>query len=281
MKVLLLGGSGMIGSAVNLKLINNNVKVLKITKANIWNKKLDLEYEKLRSLITEINPTHIINCSGITRQRIQQGASTWEAIIVNTALPKMLDEFGAYRNIPILTIGTDCIYSGNRGGYTEIDVPDGCDVYSMTKILAEKLTPNTTYIRTSVVGPGKPNGLSLFEWFQSQPSEATLNGYINHFWNGITSKTLGEIIWGILNYEIAPGVQHLVPEGVVSKFEMLKIFKEVTKRSDLLINELSHKDNVNRTLRTVFPDKNVDIWNYAGYANVPNVVHLLRENLQI
>ena len=80
-------------------------------------------------------------------------------------LKKLSDEIGA----KLIHISTDCVFSGNKGNYTENDFRDADDVYGRSKALGEVVNEKDLTIRTSIIGPElKKNGEGLFHWFMNQ-----------------------------------------------------------------------------------------------------------------
>ena len=82
----------------------------------------------------------------------------------------------------IIHISTDCVFSGNKGSYTERDFCDADDTYGRSKALGEIFSDKHLTLRTSIIGPEiKAAGEGLFHWFMNQ------NGKIN----GFTRRLLG------------------------------------------------------------------------------------------
>ena len=65
-------------------------------------------------------------------------------------------------------ISTDCVFSGEKGSYTESDFADARDVYGKSKALGEVNSPNAITLRTSIIGHELNSAYGLLEWFLSQ-----------------------------------------------------------------------------------------------------------------
>jgi dTDP-4-dehydrorhamnose reductase len=91
---------------------------------------------------------------------------------------------------------TDCVYSGLKGSYNEDDKYDVSDVYGMSKAMGEP--SNCTVIRTSIIGEELENKKSFLEFVRNSDSE--INGWDDHYWNGITCyqycKIIDKKFWG-------------------------------------------------------------------------------------
>jgi hypothetical protein len=84
----------------------------------------------------------------------------------------------------------NCVFNGAEGGYVESSPHTAMDIYGRSKSLGE--SESATIIRTSIIGEELSNKLSLVEWVKSQAGKS-VNGYLNHFWNGITCLQFAKI----------------------------------------------------------------------------------------
>ena len=104
-------------------------------------------------------------------------------------------------------------------------------------------------IRTSIVGEEKEHFLSLISWVKSQANKE-VNGFTNHFWNGITTNYFGIICNKIISEDLYQnGIYHVFSKNDVSKYEMLDIFNSKWNLN-LKINATQASSMINRTLRT-------------------------------
>src|SRR5262249_25665737 len=108
---------------------------------------------------------------------------------LNAAFPVLL-RLALPSDVVIVHPSTDCVFSGRNGPYDVDAPPDATDPYGLSKALAESIAkyPNTVVIRTSIIGV-EPEGraFGLLGWFLSQPDGATVTGFTDHRWNGITT----------------------------------------------------------------------------------------------
>ena len=80
-----------------------------------------------------------------------------------------MSEYTSKNNIKVIQIGTDCVYSGKKGLYSETDKHDPLDVYGKSKSLGEVFDGSALIIRCSIIGPEfKKQKSFLFEWFLNQ-----------------------------------------------------------------------------------------------------------------
>jgi dTDP-4-dehydrorhamnose reductase len=222
----------------------------------------------------------VVNAIGITKPYAhdQNAAEVENAIRINSVFPYELSAAARESGATVLQIATDCVYSGQKGAYSENDPHDALDVYGKTKSLGETLHPDTHCLRCSIVGPELGSRNYLFEWFRSQPVDAEIKGFVNHQWNGVTTLHFGRLCAGIIRSRIAlPHAQHAVPSETISKYELLKCFAEQFDRRDITITPTEASTVVDRTLSTAHDDLNRELWRAAGYDTPPTVPQMVGE----
>jgi len=222
----------------------------------------------------------IVNAIGITKPLIRDDnlAEIERAIRINSVLPHLVAEFAANIGARVLQIATDCVYSGAKGSYVETDPHDALDVYGKTKSLGECYHPNVGHLRCSIVGPEPKDYKFLIEWFRRQPSGATVNGFVNHMWNGVTTLHFARLCRGVIESDLAlPHIQHVVPAGIISKAAMLHEFAGAFGRGDITIRDANAAMVIDRTLATRNPELNAALWSAAGYLKPPTVPEMIAE----
>ena len=130
-------------------------------------------------------------------------------------------------------------------------------------------------LRCSIIGSELSGKKSLFEWVKTQPIGATLNGYTEHFWNGLTTDAFAKIVKGVIeNDGFFTGWQHIVPSNQVSKHELLQLMAKRLERNDLTILP-RETDRIDKTLQTIKPEHNQKLWAFAGYDGLPTIETLV------
>ena len=278
-KVLILGATGMLGSACGSVLSNSKeIKLIKTSRTNQDGYQLfDAQKDNVSEFIESIKPDWIVNCIGVIKPHINEKSvqSRINAIQINGLFPERL---ASSTNQPIIQIATDCVYSGRKGSYVESDTHDATDVYGKTKSLGEMPAENLNHIRVSIIGPEVGRSTSLLEWFRNQSKGASLNGFTDHLWNGVTTHHFGLIAKGIIEHDFVEfSATHLVPQDKVSKAQLLRIFAEVYGRPDIVINDTKSSETIDRTLATENKETNKKLWEMAGYEEPPTVEKMVRE----
>lgn len=174
----------------------------------------------LQQLIEAEKPDLIINAAGILNQSAEETPD--EAILINSYLPHFLERITSGTNCRIIHISTDCVFSGEKGGYAEQDIKDGKGYYAQTKALGELNNKKDLTIRTSIIGPElNVNGIGLFNWFAR--AKGAIQGYTNAYWSGVTTTELANAIMYLIK-ENTTGLYHLVNNEKISKDFLLRLF---------------------------------------------------------
>lgn len=167
----------------------------------------------------------VVNCVGVLLPDADENRP--RTVKLNSMLPHELvlarDE-GGY-NTRIIHISTDCVFSGKNGPYNEVSDYDGQYFYDRSKALGEINNGTDLTFRMSIVGPElKPfgKGSGLFHWFMQQSGE--INGFINQYWNGITTLELAKGIEAAIGQGLT-GIYHLVTPELVTKLGLLTLFE--------------------------------------------------------
>ena len=276
MKIAILGSTGMLGSQLLDYFKNTSYNVIAYGRDSIDSENISLE--SLKEKFSGVD--YVINAIGIIKPYIHDDNATevLRAINVNALFPHLLSKSVENTNTKVIQIATDCVYDGVNGGYNEADLHNATDVYGKTKSLGEVVSDNFINIRCSIIGKEEKGKLSFLEWFLNQENGTTINGYTNHFWNGITTLAFAKICHGIIqNKTDVKGVKHIIPSDILSKAEMLKIFAKVFNKNDINIVDIEASIAINRTLSTDFVQINDKLWTDAGYSNIPTIEEMIRE----
>ena len=286
-KVWVLGANGMLGSRVVQEIAKRGIDVSEITRQSHYDfslgKSESEDSELLASLENKFGrPTHIVNAIGVVKPRIDESKkeSVLNAIQGNTLFPRNLGSYCEENAVHLIQIATDCVYSGTKGSYSESDLHDPTDVYGQTKSLGEFQSHQISLIRCSIIGRENQNKYSLVEWVNSQRRDASINGFTNHNWNGITTKVFGIVAGGIIERNLTPiGKLHLLPKDRVSKFELVNLIKTELGRDDIDVNEFQASTIVDRTLSTELEEMNQKIWESAGFDSAPSISEMIKLGL--
>ncbi|MFH0875125.1 MAG: SDR family oxidoreductase [archaeon] len=226
MRLLVIGGSGLLGSNFSIISSNNNEVISTYSKNQIQLNgcsciKLDAtNLSDLTNVIKKVKPETIVNCAGLTNVDYCETHKD-EAHNLNVKIPQNLVLSQKDSSFKIVHISTDSVFDGKKGNYTEDDLTTPLNVYSKTKLDGEKVVLNSNnylILRTNLFGWNFLEKLSLAEWFIEKLSKKQkTSGFSDVFFNPLTVNTLTEIILKLLNTK-ASGLYHL-GSTKISKYE--------------------------------------------------------------
>lgn len=280
MSVLVLGATGLIGNRLVRTLSEDfdvfgttrqlkfpNPKFYQLLKKENWLIISDLKKMfEIEAKIKKLKPNVIVNCLGITKQKA--GAfDIQESMTVNALFPHQLSTICRELDIRLIHFSTDCVFSGQKGNYTEDDIPDPIDTYGRTKVLGELLNDHDLTIRTSFVGREISSFKNLFEWV-IQNKNKKVQAYPNAIYSGLTTLTLSQIIKTIIiKHPTLSGLWHISSEPV-SKYELLSN----------LNNELALKMDIQKDESFICDRSlNSDSFRKETLIKIPNWAEMIKE----
>lgn len=245
----------------------NKLKFIKALNKKTNFIKFDIEKDSLSSKFKKKNYDVIINCAGVIKPYIKEkdNLSINRAIKINSIFP--YDLYNYFKNKKIFQIATDCTYDGNKGNYIEESKHNPTDEYGKTKSLGEVFGNNFYNLRCSIIGKEIHGKNSFLEWVLSQNKKKnTINGFVNHKWNGLTTDTYAELIKTIILKEIKiPTKLHLIPKDKVSKYVLVKNIIQKFNLDNILLLKSNNQPKCNRDLSTSFQDLNLKIWKKSKF----------------
>ncbi len=178
-----------------------------------------LEASQIVKVFSDFKPQAAINAAGIVKQRAN-ARNEKLSIEINAIFPHLLARLCREHGARLVHLGTDCVFSGKKGNYTEKDRPDPEDVYGFSKLLGEADGPGALTLRTSMVGPELQRKTGLVEWFLAQKGKS-IKGWRKAIFSGVTTAELARVIAKLLTmHPDAHGVYH-VSSAPISKFDLL------------------------------------------------------------
>jgi len=272
MRVLVLGASGMLGNAVlrvmgekqdwevfgtvrssNVsRFFSDRVAQRLISGCDVEN------HDALVKIFVETRPNVVINCIGLIKQ-LADAEDPLRVIPINSLLPHRLAELCALVGARLVHMSTDCVFSGEKGGYLENDLPDAKDIYGKSKFLGEVDYPYAITLRTSIIGHELQSTHGLIGWFLSQQNHC--KGYKRAIFSGLPTVALAKIIRDV----VIPrpdlfGVYHVAAKPI-SKYDLLRLVADVYGKSikiepddQLVIDRSLNADRFRQATGYVVPD---------------------------
>ena len=289
MRILILGGNGMIGHKMyqTISKIHKDTWVTlrnslsNYSYSDIYNSEkvidnIDLiNFQIISNQLNKINPDIVINACGIT---IRRGIEILKSnsIILNSALPHFLNEWVTSNNKRLIHFSTDCVFTGAKGDYLDNDNKDAYDLYGSTKSMGEVIDSKYAItLRGSMIGSELENKTELFEWFLKQKNKE-IKGFNKVIYSGITTTKMAEIVLQLIDqYPKLSGVYNISSKPI-SKFELLKLWNnlfDIKANIEIDNSYTSNKnlisDNFYRTISMEQPD-----WvELSSQLNIDNLLH--------
>jgi dTDP-4-dehydrorhamnose reductase len=239
MKILVLGGSGMLGhrlvqtlAATGLHDVHATVRSASVKRqfdaalANNIHAGVDvLDDNALLGTVAMVRPEVIVNCVGLVKQ-FAEANDPLAALPINSLLPHRLARIADVGGARLVHISTDCVFDGAKGNYSEQDASDAKDLYGRSKYLGEVTSGNAITLRTSIIGhdlQGATEG--LVEWFLAQ--EGSVRGFTNAIFSGFTTDELSRIIADVVLPQRELSGLYQASADPISKFDLLTLVKKV------------------------------------------------------
>ena len=225
-KILILGSDGMAGHIITDYLVKRGHAVFTTTRENTDENNFHFDvvenYRELENILDKIKPEFVVNCIGVLNKFAEENKAG--AVLINSFLPHYIDSLSEKYNFKFVHISTDCVFSGEKGNYTETDFADAASFYGKSKALGEVNNEKNLTFRTSIVGPDtNPSGVGLFQWFMKQEGE--IKGFSKVIWTGVTTLELAKAIEKSFDSNVA-GLYHLVNNQKINKYDLLILFKK-------------------------------------------------------
>ena len=231
MRVLVLGGTGMLGARL-VRDLGIQHDVMAASRSGTGHYRLtDLSRGTIERLLEETRPECVINAIGLIKQKDHSDhEALWE---VNADFPHRLADATVAAGIRMIHFSTDCVFSGQQGGYTELDRPDPVDEYGRSKLAGEVSGPEILTLRTSFIGLEQTGHASLVEWFLRQ--SGSIRGFSKAIFSGLTTAEVSRVVLRVLAAPSrANGMFHLSAQPI-SKHALLIMLRDRLKLSTEIV----------------------------------------------
>lgn len=179
----------------------------------------EVRAENLDSLLRAFSvarPEAVVNCIGLIKQL---KPSRQDLVEINSAFPHRLLSLCQATGSRLVHLSTDCVFSGNSGGYDEQSQPDPVDDYGASKLLGEVQSGGLT-LRTSIVGRELSGASGLVEWLYSQRGKQ-IRGFRKAIYTGLTTLEMSRVIVDVLVNQTALEGVWQVSSDPIDKFDLL------------------------------------------------------------
>lgn len=237
MRILVLGGSGMLGHklcqvlqdrfetyATLRRPLPPGVAGALFEPDRVVGGVAAEDFDTVVRALAATRPSVVVNCVGIVKQA-SAAKDPLSSISINALFPHRLANLCQATGIRLIHVSTDCVFSGDVGGYGEDDRPDPVDLYGRSKLLGEVEHPHALTLRTSIIGRELAGSYGLVEWFLGQDG-GTARGFTRAIFSGLTTLGLSEVIAGVIaDHPELSGLWHVAAEPI-NKFDLLSLVAE-------------------------------------------------------
>jgi dTDP-4-dehydrorhamnose reductase len=250
MKVLVIGGSGLLGKKLRNILIENNYDVYTTYyRAHPTDKEknyqLDITQKKdVDVVIKKIEPDVIVHAAALTNvdecEKNQDLADN-----INTQGTKNIAETVKKIGSKLLYVSTDYVFDGTKGLYKEKDVVHPINYYGLSKLKGEEVVKSIVdeclIVRPSVIyGSGTKKNFAM--WILDNLQKQNRIRIVNDQYVSPTLTTdLSEQIVALLKHD-AQGVFHTAGGERINRYAFSQLVADVFQLDKTLIEAISVKD---------------------------------------
>lgn len=242
MKILILGGSGLVGSrflelAEDYNLVSPSHEELDL-----------LDFKKLETYLLESDADVILNLAAFTNvDEVEKEKDDQDGLVykLNAAMPKALAQNCASSNRYLIHISTDYVFDGNKSvPYVEDDLPNPVNWYGETKMLGEDAVKESGS-NFLIIRPEMPYSshfekkLDIARTFLKMLKEGKeINGISDQ---KITPTFVDTLVWGLFKLiEVrASGIYHLASADITTPYDFAVMIAEKFGLNKTLVKPVS------------------------------------------
>ncbi len=268
-RVLLLGGSGILGSEVLLLLQNQNIDYVAPTSSDldITNK------DKVLKFVSDFRPTWIINCAAWTN--VDGAESSFEdAIKLNEIAVGNVGVAADLFECKVVHISTDYVFDGESSEpYLETSQVHPLNKYGESKLLGEQALlealPSAFVVRTSwLYGVSGKNFVKTIAGKALRREDAKVVS--DQVGSPTSARDLAIGILSILKNQPEPGIYNYSNRGSCSWFELAQKIYEIVGANNGLVHPISSGSLSFIAKRPKYSLLSKEKWLSAGLSEVPN-----------
>ena len=230
-RILILGGSGLLGAIIykefsHLLHVHGTRFASKIQDGLALRQFDASDLIELKSLISSVSPTRIINCIGLAsvEECEKRPEASWK---LNTEIPWRLAQISYSRGIQLVHISTDHFMSSEIKPRTESANVWPVNNYGLSKIESEKLVkrynPNALILRTNFFGHTVGSSRSLLDFaLKALNAKEKLMGFSDVFFSPVGATQIAKFLLDPRSKEVS-GVLNFSSKEVITKFEFLRM----------------------------------------------------------
>lgn len=255
MKILITGGSGLLGQYLNI-MLSKDYDILTLYKSNIGNcdkyksKKLNIiDYKKLNDVFDYFKPDAVIHTAGFTRPEACNEDNKNEVYKTNVEATKIISQLCDKYNAKLIFTSTDLVYDGNGEGILKEDSKlNPVSIYAETKLKAEREISesfdNYIILRTSLlIGFGLNHSRNNFHLMYNNFKEGKRPRlFTDQYRTPLSLINAAEIISQLAKSDIKNVILNFGGLERVSRVELGEILCEIAGFDKNLIDKIKMSD---------------------------------------
>ncbi|MDC1023644.1 NAD(P)-dependent oxidoreductase [Nitrosopumilus sp.] len=261
MKILVLGGNGLIGQKIVEKLKNQFTIISthnkKLPSKNVQSVKISLpdDFILLKKLIEKEKPNIIINTMAYSNLDFCE-ENRDEVFSLHVDITNKISAICSKINSKIIFISTDYVFDGNqKKKYVEDDEPNPINYYGETKLLAERIVlkdPKNVVLRTSLVyGYGERVRFMKYV-IENLKNQEKIFAYNDIFNSATNIDEFVESVQKVIEND-ASGIFHMVGSSCITRYDFAKKIAKIFGFDESLVSPISIKQSGLIAKRPVSP----------------------------
>ena len=255
MKVIITGGSGLLGQYLNESL-SENKEILTLYNGNEGNCRLfnsaktDIRnWSEMSRVFNEFRPDAVVHTACYSRPEQCAELSRDEVYKLNVDATEMIARLCSDFNAKLIFTSTDLVYDGEKGGMLSEDADlNPVTLYAESKLMAElaiqKYTENHIILRTALLlGFGRNHTRNNFHLtYEKLRDNQSVNLFHDQFRTPLSLYEASEIINKLVDSEIVDEVFNFGGSEKVSRLDIGKAICNYYNFDSSLINEVSCRE---------------------------------------
>lgn len=235
-RLLILGGAGMLGHKLWQQLhreyetwITLRADFAAYDRYRLFEERRTIagvdadEFDNVVRAFDVSKPEVVVNAIGVVKQ-LPAARDPIVSISINSLFPHRLATLCSAAGARLIHVGTDCVFSGQKGMYTEDDPPDADDLYGRSKCLGEVVESGHLTLRTSIIGREMNSRNGLVEWFLSNRGQR-VKGFRRAIFSGLTTVAFADVVGTVIrNHPDLRGLYH-VSSDPIDKYSLLELMR--------------------------------------------------------
>lgn len=255
MKILITGGSGLLGQYLNIELSKVH-KIISLYNSNIGNctdynsAQINITNKNdLQKLFNDFNPDVVIHTAAISNPILPKNITPKDVYQINVEATQNIAELCYKHKAKLVYTSTDLVYAGYRGSLLKEDaklVP--LSLYAETKLMGEvkiqQTFDNYLILRTALLfGLGLNHSTNQFQkMFNDLKQNKQVKLFTDQYRTPLSLKEAARIINELLNKEVKSEIVNFGGGERFSRFELGDKLCEIARLDKNLLVKISMND---------------------------------------